>query len=206
MFGCSCSLQVLVGLAMAALLVVLGLLGVATPVGDVPLEPCMVFTDRADVPVHVGPGPERAVRLFLPAEEVFPVIGQALADEGSSWWQLMMPDIEQAWVAQTDVLAVGLCDVVPFVGAPPIIAAPGPAETEEVTPPDEPGTAGDGVWGECGSCPYCGPYDPDECVLAPDGQCLWDPGTCGYHGAPPDSGNVNPPVIIPVTVTASPMP
>ncbi len=34
-----------------------------------------------------------------------------------------------------------------------------------------------GQWGGCGSCNTCG-HD-GECVLSPEGACLWDPGTCG---------------------------
>ncbi len=58
------------------------------------------------------------------------------------------------------------------------LEAPGdPPATEEPT----------GGWGGCGSCDYCGPYAQEECVLSPEGACLWDPATCGYHGPPPGS-------------------
>ncbi len=39
-----------------------------------------------------------------------------------------------------------------------------------------------GGWGGCGSCSDCGDHDSSECVLSPEGACLWDPTSCGYHG------------------------
>ncbi len=40
------------------------------------------------------------------------------------------------------------------------------------------------TWGACGtSCSNCPPGPPSQCVLAPNGSCLWDPGTCGGGGA-----------------------
>ena len=38
-------------------------------------------------------------------------------------------------------------------------------------------------WGGCGSCSDCGPHDSSECVLSPEGTCLWDPTSCGYQSA-----------------------
>ena len=32
-------------------------------------------------------------------------------------------------------------------------------------------------WGACGSCSTCG-FSPNECVLAPSGNCVWDPARC----------------------------
>lgn len=37
---------------------------------------------------------------------------------------------------------------------------------------------GTGQWGACGSCADCGPYLSNECVLSPEGACVWDPATC----------------------------
>ncbi len=72
-------------------------------------------------------------------------------------------------------LPVTLCGPNLFFFRPPLPPRPTPSTTEEPSPPGE--------WGGCGSCADCGPYAQAECVLAPDGQCLWDPATCGYHPA-----------------------
>ena len=51
------------------------------------------------------------------------------------------------------------------------------------TPVPEPGESADssGGWGTCGSCDSCG-HD-GECVLSPEGVCLWDARKCGSTGA-----------------------
>ncbi len=89
----------------------------------------------------------------------------------------------------------GLADVdAEFCMVPPTLFAP-PVQVPPVQPPTggqgsgsdptatevptEPPPAG---WGDCGSCDYCGPYAQEECVRSPEGACLWDPATCGYHG------------------------
>lgn len=51
-----------------------------------------------------------------------------------------------------------------------------PTPTPSGTPAPTPGS-----WGECGSCSTCG-YTASECVRAPDGSCIWDPGRCAYTG------------------------
>ena len=78
------------------------LLGISFPVIQAPLPalsslPCTVITERADVPVRVGPGENRAVRLFLPAGEPIAVIGQATID-GADWWRIDLADVAQAWI------------------------------------------------------------------------------------------------------------
>ena len=45
--------------------------------------------------------------------------------------------------------------------------------------PDNPAT---GEWGACGSCDSCG-FAAAECVLDPNGACVWDPQTCGSQTA-----------------------
>lgn len=35
-----------------------------------------------------------------------------------------------------------------------------------------------GQWGACGSCSTCG-FEPSQCVINPDGACVWDPSGCG---------------------------
>ncbi len=143
-----------------------------------PDAPCTVLAERADVPVRVGPGEGRAVRLFLPVGQDVPVIGRAVVD-GGGWWQVALEGVAQAWVSAADVTAAGACDGVPNVAAPPIVLPPN--ATQE--PGDVPG-----AWGACGSCADCG-ADPSQCVLSSDGQCLWDAARCGgAAGAPPPSG------------------
>lgn len=139
--------------------------------------PCLVRTDREDVRVHVGPGRNRGVFSFLPPNEDFLVQGQALDGEGKVWWKLdkdQIPGGEMAntlWVAEEDVDEIGDCPGVPPADVPPLV--PG-------TPPPPQRTPG---WGPCGSCDTCG-HPASECVTAPDGQCVWDPRTCGQ----PDDG------------------
>jgi len=70
-------------------------------------EPCTIQAARADVPVRVGPGLNRAIRRYLPAGQSFTVIGKATAGDRSLWWKGDMVGVEQAWVAQSDVATVG---------------------------------------------------------------------------------------------------
>lgn len=179
------------------LLLSLGLwTGVASPIDN---APCTAFADRADVAVRVGPGVNRAVRLFLPLGESFAVTGQASAEGGSAWWQIALAGVEQAWVAQAEVMATGACASVSMVDAPPVVRPPrddsgqdSPA-TEEPTDESSPS----GSWGACGSCDSCG-HPSNECLLSPDGQCLWDPAQCapggdgGANGAPPPDDVIGP--------------
>ena len=151
-------------------LILAALMGVGLPVIESPLPqlgglPCTALTDRADVPVRVGPGENRSVRLFLPAEEPIAVIGRATVDD-TDWWQVDLEGIEQAWVAQADVDAVGNCLTVPGADAPPVVPG-GPAQSNA-----------SGDWGACGSCSGC--MGPDsQCVTTPEGQCVWDAARCG---------------------------
>lgn len=50
-----------------------------------------------------------------------------------------------------------------------------PPVVEEVTP--DPNIVPLGEWGACGSCATCGFY-PEQCMVAPDGTCVWNPGSC----------------------------
>ena len=136
-------------------------------------EPCAIRTDRGDVPVHVGPGHHRSVFSLLPAGVDILVTGQATDEDGNLWWQIDKTQIpgheavSSLWVAASDVATSGNCDNVP------------PAEPSTFIPGVEQPEPGGG-WGPCGSCDTCG--HPGECVTSPDGQCLWDPSTCGTAG------------------------
>jgi hypothetical protein len=90
--------------------------------------PCFVGTDAVkSVPVRVGPGTNRTSFIFLPAGELFTVLGKAEADDGSLWWKLDREIVApkksaaEAWVSQEDVLTRGDCEAVIDVNAPPII-------------------------------------------------------------------------------------
>ncbi|HVO72373.1 MAG TPA: hypothetical protein VMT24_20130 [Aggregatilineaceae bacterium] len=140
--------------------------------------PCAIRTDQGDVPVSVGPGPERSVFTYLPPGEDILVVGQAVGSDGNPWWEINKAQIPggdaaiSLWVAQSDVTTVGNCTQIPQVEVPPVI-------------PEEEGGPPPGGWGPCGSCDSCG-HAASECVTSPDGQCLWDPATC--LGGPPPSG------------------
>ncbi|MEW6577917.1 MAG: hypothetical protein AB1435_01855 [Chloroflexota bacterium] len=152
---------------------------------------CLVRTEFEQFArVRVGPGENRGVFGWLPAQQDFTVIGQVLDEQGKTWWQLDKDEIPGSefaaslWVAEEEVDEIGNCLNVPPGEIPPII--PGGPPPVIVTP---------GGWGPCGSCDTCG-GPASECVLSPDGMCLWDPKTC----APPTTGEcyylttqVNPP-------------
>jgi WD40 repeat protein len=146
--------------------------------------PCYVMIDTEDqeINVHVGPGQNRGIFTTLPPHQDFTVIGQAYDDQQVVWWEIdktQIPGGEAAnslWVNSDDVIEKGDCMAVVRVEAPPII--PGAPPPPPVSTP--------GTWGPCGSC-ECG--HPGECVLSPDGQCLWDPKTCHIpDNPPPDDG------------------
>jgi hypothetical protein len=92
---------------------------------------CTVRTDSDEVQVHVGPGRNRGVRAYMPSDQDIPVIGKANDRQGNLWWQIQLPKIEQAWVADEDVTMSGDCTSV-GVEATPVVrtAVPsGPAPT-----------------------------------------------------------------------------
>ncbi len=116
------------------ILFLLGFLGYRTGrVSTTSAEPCTIQTDSDTVNVRVGPGTQRGVRAYLPPGQGFPVIGQVESDDGTLWWQLDLPNIEQAWVAETDVDESGACELVSGADAPPFVAvqpAAPPSNTE----------------------------------------------------------------------------
>jgi hypothetical protein len=144
------------------------------PGGDLP---CAVVAALEFVPVHVGPGNERAIFRYMESGVEYVVIGQATDSAGQPWWQLdktQFPGHEAVislWVYQASVTTVGDCSDVPPGDVPDLIIP--------VTP-DLPGG-----WLPCGSCDTCG-HPANECVTAPDGACLWDPATCLGIGPTPE--------------------
>jgi hypothetical protein len=176
-----CTTQFMWG-ALVVLMIMFGFL----PQGTVLEMPCTIESkNRANIalsnaPVHVGPGYDRAVLMYLNTEA--PGIGWAVDEDGTRWWQLAITGVDQAWVPGPEVRRMGRCNEVQEVEPPPLIIAPAP--TEDPTPVETGGepSPGSGAWGACGSCESC--ERPHECVLSPDGQCLWDPGTCGTETDP----------------------
>ncbi|MBN1963726.1 MAG: FecR domain-containing protein [Anaerolineae bacterium] len=102
-----------------------------------PAEPCTILVPNNNVALHVGPGFNRGIRDYLPANRSYPVIGQASANDGSLWWKIEIPNIPEAWVFQGDVIASGDCARVGESAAPPIVAPP-PQQPTGPTP--TPGT------------------------------------------------------------------
>lgn len=93
-------------------------------------QPCQVETTKANVELHVGPGPNRGVLDFLTPNKLFTVLGQAQASDNSLWWKIQVPGATEAWVAQTDVTATGDCSSIGQADVPPIIfAQPSPVPT-----------------------------------------------------------------------------
>jgi hypothetical protein len=93
--------------------------------------PCTVRTDESDtVQVRVGPGTNRGILSFLPANIDFVVLGQVTLEDGSNWWQLDRSEVAptkmaaEAWVPQDAVLASGACDTIGVAPIPPIIVLP----------------------------------------------------------------------------------
>jgi uncharacterized surface protein with fasciclin (FAS1) repeats len=91
-------------------------------------EACIVSTADADtVQVRVGPGENRGVVAFLPANVEFEVLGQANDNDGNVWFKLDKEEATprrsnaEAWVAADDVETSGNCDDVLDVNAPPVI-------------------------------------------------------------------------------------
>jgi hypothetical protein len=109
--------------------------GVSLPTAG---QACTIQTSQSFVPQRVGPGFNRGIRQYLPANQSFPVIGQAQAADGSLWWQIQVAGIPQAWVLQADVLTSGNCQAVPQATAPPIIVPVAP-QPPHVPAPAQPG-------------------------------------------------------------------
>jgi hypothetical protein len=115
----------------------------ATPTPRI-AQPCTVSTDQdGTVGVHVGPGSERTLVTYLPANMDITVTGQAQADDGAWWWQVDKDQaapgklINSAWVAQNAVTASGDCDTVDVVSASPIVRVQTPQPRATTPPPSD---------------------------------------------------------------------
>lgn len=89
-------------------------------------------------------------------------------------------------VPQNCSLSGGRCQVLNGCGTstggciynPPAVPPGGtPPTPGNPTPPPS------GGWGACGSCGSCPPGPSSQCVRAPDGACVWDPGACAGGGS-----------------------
>ncbi len=90
-------------------------------VSPTPGAPCTVRTSEQGIYVYVGPGRHRGIRAFMPVNEDVPVIGKGKDPNDVYWWQIELPDIDQAWVDPEDVEVDGDCEAVIDVDAPPFV-------------------------------------------------------------------------------------
>jgi hypothetical protein len=95
--------------------------------------PCAVYAPDQEIEVRLGPGTYRGSFGTLrrgsghEAGTHAPVIGQTVARDQSSWWQITLPPLQEnnpgspqpLWVLKSDVQTVGACFSVPTVAAPP---------------------------------------------------------------------------------------
>jgi hypothetical protein len=61
--------------------------------------------------------------MYMQPNEDIPVIGQGEDRQGNLWWQLQVPNVTQAWVADEDVETSGNCGAVGVSPTPPIATA-----------------------------------------------------------------------------------
>lgn len=88
--------------------------------------PCFVGVPAGneEVILRVGPGEERGILASMQADASYAVLGWANAPDSAPWWELDTGQ-QTSWVAQSNVRAVGACDAVAQVEAPPVVVAPG---------------------------------------------------------------------------------
>ena len=106
---------------------------------------CNVSTSQANtVQVRVGPGTNRTVVSFLPANVEFVALGKAEADDGSLWFKVDKDEaapgkaVNETWILAESVIHDGNCDAVADVAAPPIIPIIAqPTPKPDGSPPDE---------------------------------------------------------------------
>jgi len=135
----------------------------AAPLDLLPAAPaCLVGLPQAgaEVTLRVGPGEQRGILARMRADQGYAVTGWANDGAGAPWYQLDT-GVQASWAARSDVAAIGACDAVAEVEAPPVVFA-APA----APPPGEPGTA------------------PDVADFSPAAQSVWQmiPGSDNMTG------------------------
>lgn len=158
-------------------------------------EPCFVSTTEVDsVQVRVGPGTNRTVISFLPANVSFEVQGQTTIDDDSVWFKLAKEvaapgkAVNETWIAAEGLDQEGDCENVADAFAPPIIpirTAPptpvpaDPSNPDAPPPADQPAGGGTNV-------------DASGAILPQEGSWFQSFGVgnvqCTLGSAPYDSG------------------
>lgn len=89
---------------------------------------CNVSTTEANmVQVRVGPGTNRTVVSFLPANTEFAVLGKSTTDDNTLWFKLDKEEaapgksVNETWILADSVAQDGECDAIADAAAPPII-------------------------------------------------------------------------------------
>lgn len=120
---------------------------------------CIVSTSaKNSVAVRVGPGENRTSVTFLPTNQDFEVLGQAVDDDGNAWFKLDPAEaaagraINEAWVAADELDQTGDCDNVSEAAAPPII----PITSARTNPPSSGGDSSGSQGSEPGALPQAG--------------------------------------------------
>lgn len=140
----------------------------------------------SDVVLRVGPGAERGEIASMRADTSYAVSGWANDPNGVPWWELDT-GTQKSWVAQSAVRAVGACDTVAEVEAPPVVVAPPaggvpPVSGGAPTGPDLAPT-GNSVWqmrpgqdvmsGQCSGAPAINFCDHLAAIAPASGGISW---------------------------------
>jgi len=75
------------------------------------------------VTVRVGPGDERGSIFYMRPDVNYKAIGWAEDAKGAPWWKIESERNKEAWVAQSAVRSVGVCDQVEKAEVPDVIVA-----------------------------------------------------------------------------------
>lgn len=120
--------------------------------------PCNVLPQEAHVVGRVGPGENRGGLLELAPNGAFTVIGQALDENGDTWYRLDPASVsrntthENIWVGRQSIFAIGACRGVPEAEIPPIILSTAPGAGVVPLPGTWTMTVGKAT--STGRCPY----------------------------------------------------
>ncbi len=126
------------------------------------------------VTVRVGPGDERGPLFFMRPELSYKAIGWAEDAKGAPWWKIESAKNKEAWVAQSAVRSVGVCDQVEKAEVPDVIVADTPgSDAGGDTAPDAAATSQAGGQGFAPTAPTIWDVTPGQDQLA--GTCA--PGT-----------------------------